>query len=245
MKQQRRVLRVTGLCFLICFSTGFRLIGDMLWDIEPSDPTLWIKNCETNFVFQTVNLPDTHPLKDAPALDYKTVMQSIIDDYNNIQSSYLRFAFYPDDPDSPPDTVSGDSDFTIDRASKRTIDICMKGTDSLAGIGTAGHASPKLNGRTVTACEIRALPQYKEDAGEFVALATHEIGHCVGLGHPQETTHAVMSYFSDWARSPIQPWVTDVRLQNDDRAGITHQYPTDPGMGRESYDLGFGCSGFR
>lgn len=63
-------------------------------------------------------------------------------------------------------------------------------------------------------------------AGEYEYAITHELGHCLGLGHPHSSSHAVMSYHrSDHARWVSSEW----ELSVSDRAGIIYLYP-EPGV---------------
>ncbi|MFN9976338.1 MAG: matrixin family metalloprotease, partial [Phycisphaerae bacterium] len=86
------------------------------------------------------------------------------------------------------------------------------------------------NGRYV-GCEIKARSESAKSGKFLVSLLTHELGHCLGLGHNFESTKSVMSYF---ASAEI------IRLQNDDRAGLTFHYPEDSAMAAEQSTFGLG-----
>lgn len=162
----------------------------------------------------------------------KSLDRSVIDDYNNIPTSYLRLAVYPTDPNNPGAPASGDSTFSIAKAEKRTIEICFGDTDASTGV-SSGYAMPQSEGNQFVFCQIKAKSDYTKKAFFLTHLLTHELGHCFGLMHPQEATNSVMSYFGE----------TKLRLQNDDYAGITYAYPDDSSYADESATLGLiGCS---
>lgn len=223
---------------LILFSVlGFRVM-DIKWDISTSDPTLWIKLCEEQ---SSNSLPIENdfngtddPLAGVNTLTLNQVIQSVIDDYNNVPTSFVRLAFYPADPNNPGQPAQGDSVFTIEKAKKRTIDICFGNLDPRAGL-SGGYALPKVEGLQMVGCEIRARESAIEKAKGLTHLLAHEVGHCLGLMHPQEGVNAIMSYFTPERRRQ--------RLQGDDMSGLTFMYPSEASYAVESATLGLsGCA---
>ncbi|MBL7545983.1 MAG: matrixin family metalloprotease [Bdellovibrionaceae bacterium] len=228
-----RILKLSVWIFILFLSLGFR-VSSGKWAISKSDPTLWIKLCNASLTIEENDIREADPLMGLNDLTYAQVIQSVIDDYNNIPTSYLRLALYPADPNNPGTPAAGDSVFTVDKAKNRTIEICFGETDAAAGV-SGGYAKPNVQGGEFVTCEIRARPEHAKKVRFMVHLLTHELGHCLSLQHPQEATHSVMSYFTN--DSPF------LRLQNDDYAGITFRYPKDELYGKEDPTFGLkGCS---
>lgn len=211
---------------LLPFTLGFRTFpGVNGWDVSVSDPTLWVRICR-EIAFTSAQLPAGDPLG-TTVPSYQAALQSILDDFNDVPGSFVRLAPYPADPSNPGAPAPGDSTFTLAKAEERTIDVCF-GDQTF----TAGHAIPKWDPQgKITGCKIELNADEAQKAEDFVAVLTHELGHCLGLDHPQETDDAVMSYFSD-----------AIRLQIDDRMGLVHLYPQEASFGRERANLGLSCS---
>ena len=229
----KRFYKLTVWIFILSLSFGFRVFPGK-WDISKTDPTIWIKTCNSDITIQDNDILDNDPLRDIIPVTYDQVIQSVIDDYNNIPTSYLRLALYPADPNNPGTPAVGDSVFTVETASKRTIEICFGETDPRAGI-SGGYAMPKYVGGKLVGCEIRARTEHTKKARFLTHLLVHELGHCFGLQHAQEGTNAVMSYFT---KNDVF-----IRLQNDDSAGLTYLYPEDESYAKEEYTLGLkGCA---
>jgi len=202
---------------------GFRAIpGANSWAVTRTDPTLWIKVCSTP-IFESAEFPEGDPLYGANA-DFAAVLQAVINDYNTIGSSYLRLAVYPADPNNPGAPAAGDSTFTLASANVRTINVCFA-QQTFTG-GTARHV---YTGSALTGCNIEISNSSIKKAKDITRKLTHEIGHCLGLAHPQELSQSVMSYFSE-----------AYRLQMDDKIGMTYLYPTSETL-KEKATLGLAC----
>jgi hypothetical protein len=224
--------KVSAWIFIVGMTLGFR-VTPFRWDISDSDPTIWIKVCaENSATIEENDMKADDVLFGRSNLTFTQVLQSVIDDYNNAPTSFLRLALYPADPNNPGAPATGDSAFTVARASNRTIEICFGSTDVAAGL-SGGYAMPKYEGRQIISCEIKAKPEHAKKVLFLTHLLSHEIGHCFSLMHPQEGTRAVMSYFGD----------KKTRLQRDDLAGLTFQYPSDASYAKETATLGLsGCA---
>ena len=148
-------------------------------------------------------------------LTVEEIMDSIFDNYNSINASYLRLV----DTD--------DSDFD-DEADSRTIVISFDG----AGGANAGEAQLKTSGDRYTGCDITLEESLLDSAKDLITTLTHELGHCVGLDHPQENVRAIMSYFAD---------PDDMRLLVDDRMGVIFLFPKNKAAAKEENTFGLSC----
>lgn len=219
--------------FILSLSLGFRVFPGK-WQISKSDPTVWIKLCNSTVTIEDNDITEDDALRGISGLTFDQVLQTVIDDYNNTPTSYLRLARYPSDPNNPGTPAAGESTFSIDKASKRTIEICFGETNSTAGV-SGGYAKLKYEGQHIVGCDIQAKAEHAKKARFLTHLVTHELGHCFGLQHPQESTNSVMSYFNNGD--------VFIRLQNDDYAGLTNRYPDDETYAVEEPTYGLaGCS---
>ncbi len=201
---------------MIFLSLGFRVYpGGMKWDVSVSDPKIWLDFCSRPNI-GTNDLPSNDPLADT-TLTFDTAVTSVISDFNNLSTVFLTLA----------DTLT-DPEFNSTLHSRRKISICFESTGSQAG----GVANFTYEGDQFTGCTITISPSELGSGKSFIRTMTHELGHCLGLDHPQETTHAIMSYYVD---SNI------TRLQQDDIMGLTYLYPSDPNYSNEQPTLGLSC----
>jgi hypothetical protein len=207
--------------FCLIFCVGFRVYPDKKWQIDPTSSTTASRKVFVSIITSGTsmdnNLPSTDALSSAGStLTESQLLDSILTDFNSISASGLILAR---DTDSDFNAYSTDHLITIE-------------TGTAAGTST-GEARPQFSGRNFVSCKIVLSSKGYQDAKTFVALVTHELGHCVGLEHPQDTVNAVMSYFHE----------DDLyRLAIDDKMGIVHLYPKDPASGDEKSTLGLSCS---
>ena len=204
---------------------GFRLSSVKPWNITADDPTLWVKLCDETVPDLTNNFPDSDPLY-GRTIVLSDVVQSVLDEVNNLEMTYLKLELYPTDPNNPP----AGSTFTTDKATNRTITYCSGGV----GFGAvAGYSKYKVDGKNrLIACEITIKTKY-DNIRQWTATFTHELGHCMGLDHPHESVNAIMSYFED---SKVY------RYQIDDLMGIAHLYPNPDLDLKETNTYGLKCS---
>lgn len=213
-------------------SSGFALLGSARWDVSTAEPTLWIRSCGAlkthSWTSNNLDKNDSE-LSSITSPTYDQVIQSIINDYNNINKAYIRLAKFPDDPNNPGAPAAGDSVFTVAKGNVRTIDVCFSST----GPTTGGHAQQEVEGKSVIGCDIEIKEKYKGDLQAFTGTLTHELGHCLGLDHPHETTNAIMSYFAA---------EDEIRLMIDDKMGLIYLYPIAGVDVKEENTLGLSCS---
>lgn len=204
---------ITFLCF------GFRTYFDgNRWNIS-NDSTasrklfVVIENGSTTVSNDVGDQDPAKGLGDNPTVD--ELMTTIFNDYNNINASFLTLV---DD---------ADGDFAAE-GDRRTITIKFSGGDGLQ----AGQAELEMDGDIIIGCDVGVDEDLLESATDFLRVMTHEIGHCIGLDHPQESTNAIMSYFSG---------DDNTRLMIDDKMGIVFLFPKDPAGAEEKNSFGLSC----
>jgi hypothetical protein len=227
---KNKFFKIIIVCFYFLMMSGFSILSSASWNIAESDPTIWIKLCDTTKakVF-TNDLPAGDILGTGSSTGTQALV-SIIADYNNVNSAYIRYAAYPDDPNNPGLPSTGDSTFTITKATNRTITACI---DDAGGVATGGYAKPVTSENKITSCDIKIDPSNAKALKSFVNTLTHELGHCAGLDHPMETTNAIMSYFHSSDK---------YRLLIDDKMGLVFLYPNAGKDLKEHSTFGLSCS---
>lgn len=212
----RKFILVSAL--LLC--SGFKIYpGIQGWNIDNTSTAKKkvFVTLESSGQTFTNNLPSTDSLASSGStLTESQLLDSVLSDYNNIQSSFLTLV------------TDADSDFGNYGLNHQII--IRKG--SAAGL-SSGEAKPKFSGGFIVSCEISITESAYKDTKRFLLLLAHEIGHCLGLEHPQETVNAVMSYFH---KDDIY------RLAIDDKMGVVHLYPEDPSYAKEVPTYGLSCS---
>ncbi len=200
------------LLILFSLTLGFRVWqGGIKWDVSVNDPFLYVKLCDPDKIM-TNNLPDSDILAQFP-LNKNIILQSILDDINNLDTSYLQMMVYPDGLDTT-----------------HVITIC---SGSSGALGAVGEAKVETDSSKITKCTISIDPNKDNDAKAWMRTAAHEIGHCLGLMHPQDSIHSIMSYFSDR---------DFLRYQIDDLMGISFLYPSPSYDLKEKPTFGLKCS---
>ena len=199
---------------------GFRTYTSKnLWDVDNTSAArakLFVVYDRATDVI-TNDLPSDDPLGSG-TLTVQLIMNSIFHDYNNVQGAYIMLV------------SSSDSDF-VNSGAGRTMTMSNA---SAAGV-SAGQAQWEYVNGTLAGCRINITnSMYTGGARQFIRVVTHEIGHCLGLDHAQETVNSIMSYFSDSQ--------TAYRLQDDDKMGLIFLFPTTPDKAKEAATFGASCS---
>ena len=211
------------LLLLLPFLFSFRLfLNHNPWKINNnSEESRKIFVSYTNATTNVDNdLGSSDPAASASSsLSVETLMDSIFDDFNNIDAAYVTLV----------DTDDADYD-----ASKknRIIKITFGGASGTSS-GEASFSYGSDGKIDDSGCKISGESDLLKSAENFVSTMTHEIGHCLGLAHSQEITQSIMSYY---ASDDI------IRLQDDDMMGIIYLYAKDPSKASEDNTLGLSCS---
>ena len=252
-KWQPKLTRVVVVLMIVLLSTGFRVMTNYdgtvsRWYINKNDPTIWLNFCDETANFVGNDLPSSDPFASGGIL-MDDVLQSILNDFNDVGASHFRLAFYPDDPDSPPGPQLGDSAFTKEAAVVRTINVCFGDLPYYAAaqaqtttnesacevIGSQSAYKDYCSATRIYSCEIDLNKGLSEESMRgFIHTLAHELGHCVGLLHTHDTHLSIMSYVAD----PDNVF----RLQMDDKMGLTYLYPKQDNYNDEEATLGLtGC----
>ena len=152
------------------------------------------------------------------------IINHAMDHWNNVEGSYLVFEL--EEREFKGDISRQDRSHVISIAS--------------ANLGYAGFAAVTLDRHPnggglrrldiIMDCDITlGNGEYGTPAGQLEMALTHELGHCLGLGHPHSSSHAVMSYHRKTSRPPSL-YLSDWTLSVSDRAGLIYLYPRDERM---------------
>lgn len=135
----------------------------------------------------------------------KEVMSHIILEalkiWNDVPGAYIKLV------------VETDPDIDVDPDNK----IHSLVTKSIDSFSTAAFALPRVEDGEIVDCDI-TISDATVSANSIAYTIAHEMGHCLGLGHPHTNYGAMMGYSRD---------TRDLSLGADDMAGIIYLYP-DP-----------------
>lgn len=118
-------------------------------------------------------------------------------------------------------TLSKDESVSADTADEIfTVRFADDGSETTAGGTYTNIESVDGVGAVIKACDI-TIDATSTTAEDMAIVMVHEMGHCVGLGHPHTSSASIMSYARDRSGPPS--------LSRDDKAGILYLYP-DPSV---------------
>lgn len=231
-----RGLRLVNLCLLLAIAVGFRTVTGDVWDVSPSQPTVWIEADpelygEDGFGDKVDGLKgQLAGLKDVPASEQRAeIWRLMLDDFASVRTSFLRVRLAPgqiETIDAALDPATEEAyDLTV--AEKRTIRIEVGASQGAA----SGFASLEWDGAQLTGCKVVMAERTLEDPQFFAHVLQHEILHCLGLEHQQEDDDSLMSYSNE-----------GVGMSLDDRMALTHLYPLKPGFAKEQATFGMACT---
>ena len=153
------------------------------------------------------NLPDNE--------FFTTLMQLSFDKWNTVEGSYLVM------------TPTLDTEAVIDNQDLRNSIV----VSNISSLSAAAYAQPmnistkkeseqsahEKNKAIIHDCDITISDQ-EVNAKDLFSIMIHEIGHCVGLGHPHTNYSSIMSYARPQGSTS---------LGLDDMAGIIYLYPEE------------------
>lgn len=133
------------------------------------------------------------------------LLRLAMDQWNTVRGSYLRL-----------ELVASEAKPERSRTDRINVILAEKNTNA----STAAFATPETNpdnDEEIFDCDI-SIALTDVTASSFLETVTHELGHCVGLGHPHNNYGAIMSYSRGGSSH---------KLGADDKAGAIYLYP-DP-----------------
>jgi Matrixin len=216
-------MKILAAClFITPFLTSFVLLGKTpaTLGVTPEQPTAtfhWSTSSETP------SLTEKEKFKEGAYTNYTDaellpiIIQEAMDQWNTVRGSFLRFELKSETGVLSASGVDNENNFIVKK---------------VPSASTAAFAAPERGdgSANITDCDI-VINNVKVSVSNLLETVTHEIGHCVGLGHPHTNYGAIMSY-SRAGKS--------YRLSADDKAGAVYLYPDPNYVSGDSKEL-VGC----
>jgi len=208
------ILILAGLSFSSHFSHAFVLLSGpekAILPVKLAAPNItFIWNGDSPFISGKSSIGDGSyaSASDADVMAY--LLQRSLNRWSTVRGSYLKLILGNVDPSINIDSEDG------------VYAIVVGKQDSLS---SAASARPQTESGTVIDCDIE-VGTNPVSAKSLEVTLTHEIGHCVGLGHAHSNYGAIMGY----SRAQTSP-----DLGADDKAGVIFLYP-DPAFGSDNLD---------
>lgn len=209
----RLTIHLPALVALAMFTTGFTFISN-----PPAKLPATIENPDVSFLWdgKAPALDEKDSFRDGVFADQsdEQVMEALIaeamDSWNNVQGSYLRLSATTATEAREPNP---DDQINV---------IVISETHNLNSAAFAAHTIERSHERHAEIVDCDITVGTKKVSVEFMLYAlTHELGHCLGLGHAHDKYQSLMGY----SRTP-----GSAKLSPDDKAGIIYLYG-DPAYG--------------
>lgn len=141
----------------------------------------------------------------------EALLRTAMSKWNSVESSYLNFEL-----EINPGVVidSEDEIYAIVVENQESKSVAAAALPNFIS-SEKGDSPNKQSGRIIFDCDI-SVGTSKVSAKSLLNTLTHELGHCVGLGHPHSNYHSIMSYANIGEHG---------ELGLDDKAGISFLYP--------------------
>lgn len=190
--------------------------------VSPENPVVdFLWNGEAPELIETEEIFDGS-LADASD---KEIMAALLNEavstWNRVETAYVELQVSENSGATLDDE---DEDFAIVVDEQQSKAVAAAATPSFISSDDDGMASSnKRNEHIIHDCDI-AVADTQVKAKSLLRTLVHELGHCLGLGHPHSSYHSIMSYASIDGDS--------AKLALDDEAGVSFLYP-EPGQSQE------------
>lgn len=167
----------------------------------------------------------------------EALLNEAVSTWNRVETSYIELRVAEN---SGARLDEEDEDFAIVVDEQQSKAVAAAATPNF--ISRDSDPSPnEENEHIIHDCDI-AVADTKVKAKSLLRTLVHELGHCLGLGHPHSSYHSIMSYASIDGE--------EAKLALDDEAGVSFLYP-EPGQSQDVRaltgcgSLGLGAGGAR